>query len=99
MSGVAFKDNEIERISNCLERNKKDVMALMTVLPLFKSRVENKNLDPIEDYTAYICSLIQGDTNPKPTNQSGKKKSNNSFNNFSQRDYDMDELEKKLIGH
>lgn len=99
MAGVAFKDNEIERISNCLERNKKDVMALMTVLPVFKSRVENKSLDPIEDYTAYICSLIQGDTNPKPTNQAGKKKGNNSFNNFSQRDYDMDELEKKLIGH
>lgn len=99
VSGLNFGDDEIDRISNCLERNKKDVMDLMAVLPLFKSRVENKNLEPIEDKTAYICSLIQGDTNPKPTNQAGKKKSNNNFNNFDQRDYDMDELEKKLLGH
>lgn len=99
VSGINFDSDEIDRISNCLERNNKDVMDLMAVLPLFKSRVENKNLEPIEDKTAYICSLIQGDTTPKPTKQAGKGKSNNNFNNFSQRDYDMDELEKKLIGH
>lgn len=99
MSGVQFGESEIKSIANCMSRNNKDVMALMTVLPVFKSRIENANLDAIEDKTAYICSLIQGDTNPKPTGKGKTKKNNNSFNNFQQRDYDMDELEKKLIGH
>lgn len=99
VTGVPFTNDEMNRICNCMTRNDKDIMALMTVLPVFKSRIENTELEPIEDKTAYICSLIQGDTTPKPTKQAEKKKSNNKFNNFSQRDYDMNELEKKLIGH
>lgn len=94
-SGFIFTEDEIDRICNCMTRNNKAVMDLITILPVFKSRIDNTSLEPVEDRVAYMCSLLQNNAAPKPQSN----KNTNKFNNFSQRDYDMNELEKKLIGH
>lgn len=94
MSALSFDKNEISKICSCMERNNKDLMSLMSLLPVFKSRLENTTLEPIEDKIAYMCSLIQNDDN---VSKDVKKNNTNRFNNFDQRDYDMTMLEKKLL--
>ncbi len=95
LSGIVFTEKEIESIANCLMRNNKDVITLMAALPVFKSRIENTLLDSIEDKVAYLCTLLQNDAAQKA--QKPAKKETNSFTNFPQRNYDMEELEKKII--
>ncbi len=48
------------------------------------------------DRVGYICAMIAQGANPKPEKT---EKSKNKFNKFSQRDYDMDELERQLLKH
>ena len=70
---------------------------MMQVITVFKQRIENKSLEPVDDKIGYICRMIEKGATAKIS--SNDKKTKNNFNNFSQREYDMDELEKKLIGH
>lgn len=62
--------------------------------------VNESILDPLKVFKKFAAS-DKGE--PKQENQartpSQRKPIQNSFNNFKQRDYDMDELERKLIGH
>lgn len=93
--GIAFSDDEVARITSCARRENKDIAYLMQVLATFNTRNANKELDEIEDRVGYICAMISQGVSQNPKKASTKKK--NSFNNFQQRDYDMDELEKKLL--
>ena len=96
MLGITFTPEEIDRVFACAKRENKDIQYLMQILIAFKSRVENKELDKIEDRIGYICAMIAQGANPKPEKT---EKSKNKFNKFSQRDYDMDELERQLLKH
>ena len=49
MLGLAFTPEEVDKIFACAKREKKDIQYLMQILIAFKSRVENKELDKIED--------------------------------------------------
>ena len=100
ISGINFTDDEIKRITNAANRYKKDSNYLMQIIPIFNERLKNTNLEPIEDKVGYFCRMIeQGAGLTTELKQEKKNKNSNKFNNFSQRDYDMDELEKKLLGH
>lgn len=95
ISKLDFTDEEIKRIAQCAKRHNQDSKFMMQVVAAFNQRNENKTLEPIEDKVGYICRMIeQGASVNSPK---GAEKQKNSFNNFSQRDYDMEELEKKLI--
>lgn len=96
ISGISFTDDEIKRISNATLRYKKDPNYLMQIIPIFNNRLNNHNLDPIEDKVGYFCRMIEQGTNTAIDIKQNNK--TNKFNNFDQRDYDMKELEKKLIG-
>ncbi len=100
ISGINFMDDEIKRIANAATRYKKDSNYLMQIIPAFNERLNDANLDPIEDKVGYFCRMIEHGiglaAGPK---QDKKNKDTNKFNNFSQRNYDMDELARKLIGH
>ncbi len=67
---------------------------LMDVMKSINSINSMKN--PRSKYSLLNSKLVSGefDYNPPEKNE----KSKNSFNNFSQRDYDMTDLEKKLLG-
>jgi plasmid replication initiation protein len=98
ISKVEFSDEEIERITSCAKKQNKDSAYMMQIITAFKQRIDNKSLGDIDDKVGYICRMIQNGANPKaPLDNNDKAK--NKFNNFKQRDYDMDELERKLIGH
>ena len=58
--------------------------------------MEKAGLEPIEDKVGYLCRMIeQGVSLSSKQSKAGNNK--NGFNNFEQRDYDMAELEKKLL--
>ncbi|SES91896.1 Protein involved in initiation of plasmid replication [Pseudobutyrivibrio sp. C4] len=97
ISKLEFSEEEIQRIAACAKKFNKDSAYMMQVVSVFKQRIENKSLDPVDDKIGYICRMIEKGATAKISSNDKKKK--NNFNNFSQRDYDMDELEKKLIGH
>ena len=100
ISGIDFMDDEIKRIANAATRYKKDSNYLMQIIPAFNERLNNTNLDPIEDKVGYFCRMIEhGIGSSAGPKQNKKNKDTNKFNNFSQRNYDMDELERKLIGY
>ena len=99
ISGVMFTDQEIERISSAALRNKKDVNYLMQIIPVFNSRLSNTELEPIEDKVGYFCRMIEQGTGTTADPKDRKKEENNNFKKFSQRDYDFEELEKKLLNN
>ena len=69
---------------------------MMEVITAFKKRFVNDKMESITDCVGYICKMIvQGTSFDYP----GNRKQNNSFNNFEQRDDDMDIIEKKLLGN
>ena len=90
MSGISFSVDETVQVYGYLKRNSKDVMDLMQILPTFKQRMENKSLEPVEDKVGYICKMLGND---QGTNTGSKKEKED----FSQRDYDYDQLEEMLI--
>lgn len=96
-SNIDFTDEELKRIYACVKRNNKDAMYMMQLIPVFKQRLDNASLSPIEDKVSYICSMIENGTSSKP--QQVEKENKNSFFNYDQRDYDMTALENKLINN
>jgi hypothetical protein len=94
---LSFSDDEINRISACASRNKRDAIFVSQILLTFKQRIDNTDLDPVEDKLGYLCRMIEQGATPKAPAKE-EKKGKNSFHNFSQRETDMDELEKKLLG-
>ncbi len=95
ISKIDLSDEEISRITACAVRNKRDDSFMMEIITAFKHRIENEGMDKIDDRVGYICRMIEQGTNNKSHKQPGKQK--NEFNNFSQRDYDMKEIEDALL--
>ena len=91
-----FTDDELIRISKAAKRNNKDSTDMMQILPAFKQRMEKAGLEPIEDKVGYLCRMIEQGVSLS-SKQSKASNNKNGFNNFEQRDYDMAELEKKLL--
>ncbi len=98
MTGIQFSDEEINRIFSCAKRNNKTAIDMMTIALAFKGRFDNTDLEPIEDKVSYICTMItQGTSQPSASSEVNEKKNKSSFNNFSQRDVDMNELEQVML--
>ncbi|QFJ53400.1 replication initiation protein [Pseudobutyrivibrio xylanivorans] len=93
---LSFSSDEINRISACASRNNRDAIFVSQILLTFKQRIDNTELAPVEDKLGYVCRMIEQGATPKVSANDGKK-AKNSFHNFSQRDVDMDELEKALF--
>ena len=70
---------------------------MMEIITAFKKRSEVDVLENIRDRVGYICKMIAQGTSLD--DNASKKSKNNSFNNFEQRDDDIDLLEKKLLGN
>lgn len=96
MTGVAFDSTEISNIYKCAKRNNRDAAFMMQIISAFKTRLDNQELNDVEDRLAYLCAMIENGTSGKVT-VSPTKKSSNSFNNFSQRDDDLSEIEKIML--
>ncbi len=96
LSKISFTDDEIKRITDAARRCKKDSSYMMEIITAFKKRCEMNSLESINDRVGYICKMIAQGTSFD--NDSNNMKKNNSFNNFEQRDDDMDLIEKKLLG-
>ncbi|SDI56123.1 Initiator Replication protein [Pseudobutyrivibrio sp. 49] len=96
VTGINFNEDDKVKIYQCVKRNNKNAMDLMPILPVLKSRIDNKELDSIDNVVAYLCRMIQdGVTAPQQSGDKETKKSKNNFNNFQQRDYngvDWDDL-------
>ena len=83
----------------------KSILSILAVanndIDLIKDKyILSKNYD-IKNLTAWLIKAIKDDfkqvagAEAGTTNQANKSKSNNKFNNYEQRDYNFDELEKK----
>ena len=94
LSKIDIKEEEIERIAACAKRNNKDSAYMMQIVSVFKQRIENTDLEPIDDKVKYICRMIEkGASASEPKKKQSKK---NNFQNFEQRDYDFAALEKAI---
>ena len=68
-------------------------MYMTQIIMAFKQRLDDTNLEPVEDKVGYLCKMIeQGNVMPQRTVQN-----RNNFNTFMQNEYDYDELEKRLL--
>ena len=97
LSKLDFNEDEIKRIADAARRNGKDSVYMMEIITAFKKRSEVDVLENIRDRVGYICKMIAQGTSLD--DNVSKKSKNNSFNNFEQRDDDIDLLEKKLLGN
>lgn len=97
LSKLDFNEDEIKRIADAARRNGKDSVYMMEIITAFKKRSEIDALENIRDRVGYICKMIAQGTSLD--DNASKKSKNNSFNNFEQRDDDIDLLEKKLLGN
>ncbi len=96
MTGLTFDDNEISSIYKCAKRNNRDAAFMMQVISAFKSRLDNSELESIDDNVAYLCAMVENGTSAK-INANKTEKKTNQFNNFSQREMNFDELEQKML--
>ncbi|SES21001.1 Initiator Replication protein [Butyrivibrio fibrisolvens] len=90
---IDLSDDEIERVYKRAKALNKDGMYMTQIIMAFKQRLDDTNLEPVEDKVGYLCKMIeQGNVMPQRTIQN-----RNSFNTFMQNEYDYDELEKRLL--
>ncbi len=92
-SYISFSDAEIQNICKYAKKLNKDAMYMMQTILAFKQRLDDKSLSPVEDKVGYLCKMIEMGSNKMISTS----QSSNSFNNFSQNDYDFDELEKAIL--
>ncbi len=98
VSALDFTDDDIDRITMCAHRNNKDGAYMMQILTAFKQRLDDSTQEKVQDKLSYVCKMIEQGANVKTNSQEPKSKpAANGFHNFSQRDYDFDELSKKLL--
>ena len=95
LSKLKFSEDELKKITDAAKRNNKDSVYMMEIITAFKKRIQNESLAAINDQVGYICRMIAQGTS---IDNAIAKKQNNNFNNFDQRDDDMDLIEKKLLG-
>lgn len=95
LSKLKFSEDELKKITDAAKRNNKDSVYMMEIITAFKKRIQNESLAAINDPVGYICRMIAQGTS---IDNAIAKKQNNNFNNFEQRDDDMDLIEKKLLG-
>ena len=73
---------------------------MMQAAGVLKTRLDNQSMDKIESPIAYLITLIKnGSLMDAAALENDYKTTKKSFTNYkSQRDYDWDSLEKKLLG-
>ena len=97
VADLGFSENDVQNICSCAKRNSKTVGDMFSIIAAYKNRVNNDNLNPVEDSLRYICSMIENGVSSPMENEKKPAAKKNAFNNFSQREYDMEELEKKML--
>ncbi len=98
LTGVAFNDSEISQMYKMAKKYDRDAAFIMQTAGVLKSRLDNTKMEPIDNPFAYILTLIKNGTLLDPTKaEKDYKAVKNNFTNYSQRDYDFDELEKLLL--
>ena len=101
LSGASFTDEELDRIYQISKKFNRDAGFMMQAAGVLKTRLDNNSMDKIESPIAYLITLIKnGSLMDAAALEKDYNTTKKSFSNYKgQRDYDWDELEKKLIGH
>ncbi len=98
LTGVDFKNNQINQIYKQAKEYNRDASFIMQAAGVLKTRIDNKIMGNIDNPFAYMMTLIKTGTLADPAKiEREYSDSRNGFNNFDQRNYDMDELEMQLI--
>ncbi len=98
LTGYKFNDEEIHQFYLTATKYNRDAAFIMQAAVVFKTRISNKSKERIDDPFAYMYTLIKnGKFADINSLEKEYKKNKNKFNNFSQHEYDWDELEKKLF--
>lgn len=97
-SNIDFTDSEIKKVCAQARRLDRDAMYMMQIVLGFRKRLDDEELEPIEDKVSYLCKMIElGTSETAIKTKKSKKKDDNPFNNFKQNDYDFDKLEEQII--
>lgn len=88
--GIGLNKDDAKRVAKKAKENNRDVVFLAQAI----SAISNK--PNIKSKTAALCDMMDNGIWTEDKKNTEKKKTN-GFNNFSQRTYDMEELEKKLL--
>lgn len=100
LSGHSFSDDEIHQFYLLAKKYNRDAAFIMQTASVLKSRIDNNSLDKIDNPFAYILTIIKNGNLTDPAKlEDNYKKVKNKFNNYPQRNYDFEELEKKLLGY
>ena len=92
-SNVLLKPKEVERVFKKALEYQRTPMFMMQTIVAFKQRIDNQALEPVDDYTSYLCKMIEMDLSVP------SKKRNVSQHDIEERDIDFDDLEKKLLSN
>lgn len=100
-----FNENELDILRNLLKNmpksmltsdNEKDINIARADYIALKYAMMNNQKSKINDRFAYLKKMIEKDIEK---NKQKKEKKDNSFNNFQQRTYDYEALEKEMLGN
>lgn len=91
-SYITFTDEEIERVCRQAKKHGKDAMYMMKIILAFKQRLDDPNLDPVEDKVAFLCKMIEQGTSPQ-----GYNRRTTNFASFQQNDFDYNAIEDQLL--
>ena len=99
LTGYSFSDEEIHQMYKMAKKYNRDASFIMQAASVLKSRLDNIQMDKIDNPFAYTITLIKNGTLADLLKLEGEyKKVKNNFHNFNQRKYDFAELEKALLG-
>lgn len=88
-SSLRFTDSDIKLIYSEAKKYNRDAVFMMQIILAFKQRLEDNNLEKINDQVQYLCKMIElGSHTTQKTN---------SFNSIPQNAIDYEELEKQLL--
>lgn len=92
-SSFNFSYSDTMRIHNKAKECNRDAIYMMQVILAFKQRLDNPNLDKVEEKAkaGYLCKMIEKGLVPI------YEKKKNQFTQYQQSEYDYDELEQKLL--
>ena len=91
ISKVELSDEQLKEITKIAVQYNKNAQDFLRIFADYKERADIKDIEEVGNPVRYIKAMLKNEE------KHGKRRKN-SFNNFSQRnDYDMEELEKKLL--
>lgn len=90
VSGLDFTDDEIVKIYNQTNKIGQDLSYVMQIVVVFKQRMNDTTLEPIEDKVNYLCKMLELGMNRT-------RNPYHSFNNFQQNKSDFSEIEDMLL--